>query len=166
MNEEGFYQPKLFSFSGRLNRSRFVYYSVIVWIVVTIPIFFVLFVVKQTEELGGFRLIVTIAIAAIPFFIAVVYSLGMIKRRFNDMGYSGWWTILTLVPYLGGAVMMYIAFAASSDGSNAWGKLAQKSGNQKVLTVICAPIYALFCVASIFGNDGEAIGHFLRRLFG
>lgn len=58
-------------------------------------------------------------LCALPF---LAPQLSVASRRFHDVGMSGWFTLLTLVPALGGLFMLVIALIPTQDGSNAYGR--------------------------------------------
>ena len=41
-------------------------------------------------------------------------------RRLHDAGFSGWFVLLSLVPYLGG-IALFVMTLLKSDGDNKWG---------------------------------------------
>lgn len=42
-------------------------------------------------------------------------------RRLHDTGRSGWWILISLVPFLGGLVLLYFMVLDSDDGPNVYG---------------------------------------------
>lgn len=46
-------------------------------------------------------------------------SIGM--RRFHDLGKSGWWLLLALIPIIGWIALLYFYVQDSQPGSNAYG---------------------------------------------
>ena len=64
----------------------------------------------------------------IIFGILVVYSLGLAipiwavtVRRLHDIGLSGWWSLLSFIPYLGTVVLLIMCCMDSKPGSNKYG---------------------------------------------
>lgn len=64
----------------------------------------------------------------IIFGIIVVYSLGLAipiwavtARRLHDIGLSGWWSLLSFIPYLGTVVLLIMCCMDSKPGSNKYG---------------------------------------------
>ncbi|MCD9150348.1 DUF805 domain-containing protein [Psychrobacter sanguinis] len=64
----------------------------------------------------------------IIFGIIVVYSLGLAipiwavtVRRLHDIGLSGWWSLLSFIPYLGTVVLLIMCCMDSKPGSNKYG---------------------------------------------
>jgi uncharacterized membrane protein YhaH (DUF805 family) len=103
-------------FSGRARRSEYWY--------------FVLFSCLIAFVLAGLGLSVakaaggppTLAVYLVDLFSLLVLlpSLAVSVRRLHDVGMSGWWILLSLVP-LGGLVLLYFYCQDSQSGSNAYG---------------------------------------------
>ena len=60
--------------------------------------------------------------------LTLIYLLGMLVptlavtvRRLHDMGKSGWWYFITLVPLIGGIWLIVLLVSDSQPGANAWG---------------------------------------------
>jgi uncharacterized membrane protein YhaH (DUF805 family) len=56
--------------------------------------------------------------------VALVFLLPMLAvgvRRLHDIGKSGWWLLIGLIPVVGGLVLLYFAVQPSQPESNAWG---------------------------------------------
>jgi uncharacterized membrane protein YhaH (DUF805 family) len=69
-----------------------------------------------------------LGVAIVGMVVLVLISLGLLLpvialtvRRFHDMGYSGWWYLLTFIPYLGGLVVLVMMCLPSQEGSNKYG---------------------------------------------
>lgn len=52
---------------------------------------------------------------------ALLPSLGVAIRRLHDVGKSGWWLLIGLVPLVGGIVLLVWACTDSNPGENAYG---------------------------------------------
>lgn len=48
-------------------------------------------------------------------------SLAVTFRRLHDIGKSGWWILITLVPCVGGIILLVFMLLDSQPGSNAYG---------------------------------------------
>jgi uncharacterized membrane protein YhaH (DUF805 family) len=89
-------------FSGRASRSEYWW-----WVLFVIVTSIVLSQVSQ--ELGGI------------FSLAVLLpGIAVGARRLHDIGKSGWWQLLSLIPLLGWLVLLYWA-VQPSEGDNAFG---------------------------------------------
>ncbi len=47
--------------------------------------------------------------------------IGVGVRRLHDIGRSGWWLLISLVPFVGWIIALYWAVKAGDTGSNAYG---------------------------------------------
>jgi uncharacterized membrane protein YhaH (DUF805 family) len=64
----------------------------------------------------------------IPIFLLVIYilmsflpALAITIRRLHDTGKSGWFYILTFIPYVGGIILLIFRVQDSESRSNNWG---------------------------------------------
>lgn len=51
----------------------------------------------------------------------VVPSIAVLVRRLHDTGRSGWWYLLSLIPLLGGLVVLYFLIQEGDAGPNEYG---------------------------------------------
>ena len=54
----------------------------------------------------------------------VLPALAVGARRLHDIGRSGWWLLLMLVPFIGGLFLLYWMVMPSQAGANAFGEPA------------------------------------------
>ncbi|KXS55412.1 MAG: membrane protein [Marinobacter sp. T13-3] len=71
--------------------------------------------------LGFFDGLMGTPLAAIFNLIILCPSLAVGSRRLHDMGYSGWWQLLYLLPLVGFVVMLVLAFKDGTPGENRFG---------------------------------------------
>ncbi|MCU0762682.1 MAG: DUF805 domain-containing protein [Hydrogenophaga sp.] len=91
-------------FAGRASRSEY-------W-------WWVLFVVLVSLALA----LVGMEMVGAIFSLAVLLpSLAVGARRLHDIGKSGWWLLIYLVPLVGWLVLLYFAVQPSQSGSNEYG---------------------------------------------
>lgn len=61
-------------------------------------------------------------ILSVVFVLAMLLpSLAVAVRRLHDIGRSGWWILIGLVPLIGGIVLLVFALMDSQPGANAYG---------------------------------------------
>jgi uncharacterized membrane protein YhaH (DUF805 family) len=97
-------QKKYVDFSGRAMRSEF-------W-------WFVLF--NVLANLVGSMIHETAAI--IITLLLLLPGIGVSVRRLHDVGRSGWWLLLSLLPVIGFLVLLYWQLQPSEPRTNAWGE--------------------------------------------
>lgn len=97
------------NFNGRANRPEFWWFYLFVFIVV----------------------IVTIWIPVVGIIIALALllpSLSVTARRLHDMGQSGWWQLLYLVPF-GGIAVLVMCAQPGTNGPNMYGPISQSQSS-------------------------------------
>ena len=112
-DEEAGWQPvKLFSWHGRIGRARFIAYSV--WgYLITIVAAFVLnmaFLIMG-QSLWGMALGLA---GLVPYFVLIGFAS---VQRSHDMGWTGWTTLLMIIPF---AVLVWM-FKGGDAGANHYG---------------------------------------------
>ena len=68
-------------------------------------------------------------IVLIYFLIALIPTLAVTVRRLHDTGRSGWWYLITFVPYVGNLIILIFACYDSQYGKNKWGPNPKGIGN-------------------------------------
>jgi len=98
-------------FSGRARRREywmFVLANFIVGIVLGI-------IVAILPKIGG-------VIQGLYSLAVLVPSLAVCVRRLHDIGKSGWWMLLCLIPLIGGIWLIVLFCQDSQPGANQWGE--------------------------------------------
>lgn len=61
-------------------------------------------------------------------FLSIIYSIGVLipslavaVRRLHDMGKSGWWYFIQLIPLIGGIWLLVLLVTDTEIGNNQWG---------------------------------------------
>ena len=65
-------------------------------------------------------------LAAIFYALVIIPSFCAQIRRLHDAGFSGWFVLLPLVPYVGGIALLVMTLL-KSDGDNKWGPNPQST---------------------------------------
>jgi len=118
--QDELYQPKIFSFDGRIGRMRYLAYGIgvnFILMAVMIPLG------GATAVMGGEAGTSMLGMLVIGiFYIATfVISIMFAKRRLNDLNRSGWWFLLFLIPLVNLVLAIYILFFPGTDGDNNFG---------------------------------------------
>lgn len=108
-------KQKYATFTGRARRSEywfFVLFSVIVYVVATI--------LDSVLGLtfGDLSYGVLYCLSALALLLP---SLAVVIRRLHDIGRSGWWILIALVPFIGGLVLLVFACLDSQPQANKYG---------------------------------------------
>ena len=118
--QEELYQPKIFSFQGRIGRMRYLAYGIgvnLLLMLVMLPL------AGATAFMGGDPGSSIIGILGIGIFyvLTIVISVMFAKRRLNDLNRSGWWFLLFIVPLVNLLLAIYLIFFPGTNGSNNFG---------------------------------------------
>lgn len=102
-------------FSGRASR-----YDFVMFIITTILLQWVASIVDDIlgllDKNGGVGVF-----AAMTFLFHFIPSISVLVRRIHDVGHSGWWALILLVPVVNIIPFFYFLFARSQPDSNAYG---------------------------------------------
>ena len=100
------------SISGRMNRGAYAL-RLLIMAVVSIVL----------ESMAGpFQtpeLILLLIIVASVYM--TVYHIGIAARRLHDLGKSGWWQLVSLIPFVNLAFGLYLLFFRGEEGDNRFG---------------------------------------------
>lgn len=105
---------RYFSFSGRSSRSQFWMFQ-LVMVLLTIVAVEIDMVRGNTFGLGEYGQ-VTLVLILFHFIPSWTVSI----RRLHDVGKSGWWYLVSLLPF-GGLWLLYLQCCASEPGTNDYG---------------------------------------------
>ena len=107
-----------FRWEGRLNRKPYILYSIGIW-------FLMLILNVVADVLGDSRSSVALLVA-FALYLAVlalcVPSVMLTIRRWHDLGKSGWFSLLLLVPLVNFVVGLYLWVKKGDDGPNQYGE--------------------------------------------
>jgi uncharacterized membrane protein YhaH (DUF805 family) len=114
-------------FSGRATRAEYWYFSLFVSLVI-------LALTIIQKALGGSYSIINVSgdsffiLVNIFYFIEIIFDLIVLIpgftvgiRRLHDVGKSGWWTLLVLLPIIGWIWLLILAVTDSAPGTNKYG---------------------------------------------
>lgn len=102
-------------FTGRSQRSEY-WYFVLFYFLIALALNFLDMMAGTmygTAEIGLFSGLFGLAM--------VVPSLSVGVRRLHDIGKSGWWLLLGIIPLIGGIILIVWACRDSAPGTNAYG---------------------------------------------
>lgn len=89
-----------------------------------------------------------IAIVGIPAMIVILGAVALMIysaiKRLHDLGRSGWYYLLGMIPLVGAIYVLYYSFAPGKDDGNAFGGRREATTTDKVLGVI-----GIFLVAAM-----------------
>ena len=65
--------------------------------------------------------LILLALFAVLYALVIVYSFSLSIRRWHDLGYSGWMSLLTLIPLVNLVTAIILLFVRGDEGANAYG---------------------------------------------
>lgn len=142
------YMPSIFSFNGRIGRLRYMAYGIgsyLLLMMIMIP------VVGTSAFMGGEPAVSGVgAIAVGVIFLAMlVAGVAFAKRRLNDLNRSGWWLLLSVVPFVNLLFTIYVIFFPGNDGDNDFGAApAANSLGVQILGWMMPALFVLGIVAA------------------
>lgn len=119
------------NFDGRARRSEYWYYTLMNLIIVI-----------GLEILAGVGGMVSGVVALIVGLLLIVYAIGtlvpsiaVMVRRLHDIGKSGWWYFIALIPLAGPIWLIVLLATDSQEGTNEYG-INPKTGEVDLINTI------------------------------
>lgn len=100
------------NFSTRASRSEYWY-----WVLFVVLVNIVLALVERAV-FGNLHWSPLTNIFSLAIFLP---SLGLAVRRLHDIGRTGWWVLLSLIPLIGSIILIYWACLIGESGDNEYG---------------------------------------------
>ncbi len=97
-------------FGGRATRAEYWYFALVHFIIS------VVLSITDYVVLDGMGILV-----ALYAFAIVLPSLAVSVRRLHDIGRTGWWMFISLLPIIGGIVLILFFIKDSDEGQNTYG---------------------------------------------
>jgi len=117
---------KYADFGGRARRSEYWYFQLFNFIV--IMAFYVPIIALGVADS---KLVILPAVLIGLYALAILIpSLAVVVRRLHDTGRSGWFYLLSLIPFIGGIIVLIFTVEDSKPGTNQWGPNPKGIGNQ------------------------------------
>ncbi len=108
------YLPSPWSLKGRIGRLRYVAYSFGLYLALLVPAGLLLYLASGAP--GGMRWMNAVSLFAMAA-VGIVTSI----RRLNDLGHSGWWSLLILLPFINILFWLWLALAPGKADENRFG---------------------------------------------
>lgn len=117
------YQPRLLAWKGRIGRLRYLAYMLALIGIVMAGGMVLMFVATIIVNLAGgdMRSEYVALLPALLGLLFLVPYVGLMVRRMNDTGYTGWLVLLGLVPFVNFLLGLYLLCARGSAGPNKYG---------------------------------------------
>lgn len=118
---------KYAQFSGRSRRSEY-WYAALANCIIMIAAELIYMILLASSIISGRASTGTVVFNVIMYVLTIGYSLAVIVpslalwiRRLHDIGKSGWYTLLGLIPWVGSIVLLVFACMDSQPGPNQYG---------------------------------------------
>jgi uncharacterized membrane protein YhaH (DUF805 family) len=156
-NDE-FYQPLLWTASGRIGRVRYLAYHMLGMLLVIAAMGLTL--ITSNSAIAGLLGLIYGA-TAIAFY---VYTFIWARRRLNDLGFSGWFQLVALIPLVNIILFLYLMFAPGEKETNKWGSRPLPSGPALLVLALIMPLGVVGVLSAValpayqdFVESGKAL---------
>lgn len=157
--DDGTYEPKIFSVHGRIGRLRYLAYSWLTMVIISMVAGTLAAILVPI--LGGKNTVGMIVMAVCLYVPIIAVSLIMTKRRLNDLDNSGWLGLLMLVPFVNFFMGLYLIFAGGTKGANSYGPPPSKNS---ILVVIAGTLLpAIFIIGIVAAIALPAYQSYVQR---
>ncbi|HSP22266.1 MAG TPA: DUF805 domain-containing protein [Planococcus sp. (in: firmicutes)] len=103
---------KAFNFSDRSRRTEYWMFALITFIT-TIVLSVIDIAFGAAAGMG--------VLSTLFYFLIIIPGLSLTVRRLHDIGKSGWWVLITLIPLVGAIVLLVFTVTDSEPASNEYG---------------------------------------------
>jgi uncharacterized membrane protein YhaH (DUF805 family) len=111
-------------FDGRAGRAEFWWFAL-----ANIVLYIAVLIVVGIGFAIASGLGVVLVIAAVALYLAIIVpSIGVAIRRLHDTDKSGWWLLISLIPF-GGLVLLFFYIQEGTTGPNQFGAAAEPAAS-------------------------------------
>ena len=131
------------SFEGRMGRISYLNAGGLAWLGIA------LIGIVAAVLLPIFRsmlVLIPLGIAGIVFFI---WSLRVTALRLHDFNFSGWWALLTFIPYLGFVATLVLLFVPGSSEDNDYGDKPRQGNGLVAVAIVIVSTIALIAISRV-----------------
>lgn len=109
----------LTSFEGRINRAKF-WAAIGVFVVIGIVATLIDLLLGTQVDLGGGNEVGIVGLIAA--LASIYFALAVYAKRWHDRDKSGWWSLIVLVPFIGGIwILIELGILEGTRGANRFG---------------------------------------------
>jgi uncharacterized membrane protein YhaH (DUF805 family) len=108
---------KYAQFTGRSRRKEYWMFALINGIIVFIPYVLGLYMLTQQSNLG----VALMGLLGIYALAGLIPSIAVGVRRLHDTNKSGWWLLISFVPFVGGLILLILMCIDGDPGDNQYG---------------------------------------------
>jgi uncharacterized membrane protein YhaH (DUF805 family) len=130
------YQPRVWAVNGRIGRVRYIAYSTLMSMAIIFGSFLLAGIVASMAPGNPILMVVVFLLVFFPI-MAVAFIMAI--RRVNDMGHSGWMSLIILVPI----ASLWLLFAPGTAGANQYGPPPVKNSTGVIIAAF-SPLLFVF----------------------
>lgn len=135
------------SFEGRMGRVSYLNAGGLAWLGIAL---LGIGAAVMLPILRSMLVLIPLGLAGIVFFI---WSLRVTALRLHDMNLSGWWALLTFIPYLGFVVTVVLLFVPGSSDDNDYGDKPRQGNGLVAAAIVIVGVIALVVLSRVaMGN--------------
>lgn len=110
------------NFSGRARRKEYWMYGLfyVLFMLILVITSAVICAIMEMNSLEINRVVIFIVICA--YLALLIPTLAVLVRRLHDINKSGWWCLISFVPYVGIIILFIFALLDSTPGRNQYGE--------------------------------------------
>lgn len=110
------------NFSGRARRKEYWMYGLfyVLFMLILVIASAVICAMMEMNSLEINRVVIFIVICA--YLALLIPTLAVLVRRLHDINKSGWWCLISFVPYVGIIILFIFALLDSTPGRNQYGE--------------------------------------------
>lgn len=120
------FNKKYADFSGRARRTEYWMFMLFHILIIFLLVFLSGVLSELNSEYIGLILLVIYVLASF------IPALAITIRRLHDTGKSGWFYLISFIPYIGGIILLIFAVQDSEYGHNKWGANPKASNTDEI----------------------------------
>lgn len=140
------YQPRVFATSGRIGRLRYLAYGM-AYMMIAYVLMVIGIALGFLSSDPDVNIMVSFVVFGLFGLAALITTFVLMKRRLNDLGKTGWLSLLSLVPFVNIALGLYVLFAPGEQSTNQYGP--RPGANSKGLVIGAVLSLAVFFIGGI-----------------
>lgn len=106
-------------FRGRARRKEYWMFQLFHWLIIFVLSMIAVLLFGLLDSTGS--MLTAGIVLGIYMLVTFIPSMAVLVRRLHDSGKSGWFILLSLIPYIGGLIVFIFTLLDSEYGENKWG---------------------------------------------
>jgi uncharacterized membrane protein YhaH (DUF805 family) len=131
------------SFEGRMGRISYLNAGGLAWLGIAIIGIVAAILLPMFRSM---LVLIPLGIVGIVFFI---WSLRVSVLRLHDFNFSGWWALLSFIPYLGIIATLVLLFVPGSSDDNDYGEKPRQGNGLVAVAILIGSVIALLAIGRV-----------------